>query len=94
MMKQFKLNVLVLYNYDWQGMMEFVENSDKALAALEKREGAKQQSNEVKRKNSGDDVLLFHHFFQFSRFTLILSFKLTPPALTKDEHCDLAPSFV
>ena len=42
--------------------MEFVENSDKALAALEKREGAKQQSNEVKRKNSGDDVLLFHHF--------------------------------
>ena len=74
--------------------MEFVENSDKALAALEKREGAKQQNNEVKRKNSGDDVLLFHHFFQFSRFTLILSFKLTPPALTKDEHCDLAPSFV
>ena len=65
MMKQFKLNVLVLYNYDWQGMMEFVENSDKALAALEKREGAKQQNNEVKRKNSGDDVLLFHHFFNF-----------------------------
>ena len=62
-MKQFKLNILVLYKYDWQGMMEFVENSDKALAALEKREGAKQQSNEVKRKNSGDDVLLFHHFF-------------------------------
>ena len=45
--------------------MEFVENSDKALAALEKREGAKQQNNEVKRKNSGDDVLLFHHFFNF-----------------------------
>ena len=51
------------YEYDSQGMMEFVENSDKALAALEKREGAKQQNNEVKRKNSGDDVLLFHHFF-------------------------------
>ena len=31
-----------------QGMMEFVENSDKALAALEKRDAAKQQSNEVK----------------------------------------------
>ena len=61
-MKQFKLNILVLYEYDSQGMMEFVENSDKALAALEKREGAKQQSNEVKRKKSGDDVLLFHHF--------------------------------
>ena len=29
-------------------MMEFVENSDKALAALEKRDAAKQQSNEVK----------------------------------------------
>ena len=28
--------------------MEFVENSDKALAALEKRDAAKQQSNEVK----------------------------------------------
>ena len=93
-MKQFKLNILVLYKYDWQGMMEFVENSDKALAALEKREGAKQQSNEVKRENSGDDVLLFHHFFQFSRFKLILSFKLTQPALTKDEHCGLAPSLV
>ena len=50
MMKQFKLNVLVLYNYDWQGMMEFVENSDKALAALEKREEARQQNNEVKHK--------------------------------------------
>ena len=82
MMKQFKLNILVLYKYDWQGMMEFVENSDKALAALEKREGAKQQSNEVKRKNSGDDVLLFHNFFQISTFTSILSFKLTPPAST------------
>ena len=29
-------------------MMEFVENSDKALAALEKRDAAKEQSNEVK----------------------------------------------
>ena len=34
-----------------QGMMEFVENSDKALAALEKRDAAKQQSNEVKHDN-------------------------------------------
>ena len=50
MMKQFKLNILVLYEYNSQGMMEFVENSDKALAALEKREGAKQQNNEVKHK--------------------------------------------
>ena len=55
MMKQLKLNVLVLYKYDWQGMMEFVENSDKALAALEKREGAKQQSNEVKCKKYVDE---------------------------------------
>ena len=55
MMKQFKLNILVLYKYDWQGMMEFVENSDKALAALEKREGAKQQSNEVKCKKYSDE---------------------------------------
>merc|ERR1719507_1803256 len=33
--------------YMSKGMMEFVENSDKALAALEKRDNAKQESNEV-----------------------------------------------
>ena len=36
-------------------MMEFVENSDKALAALEKRDAAKEQSNEVKVMNHLED---------------------------------------
>ena len=42
-----------------QGMMEFVENSDKALAALEKRDAAKQQSNEVNHDNDNDIVIVF-----------------------------------
>ena len=36
-------------------MMEFVENSDKALAALEKRDNAKQESNEVNHNHDDDD---------------------------------------
>ena len=36
-------------------MMEFVENSDKALAALEKRDNAKQESNEVNHNHDYDD---------------------------------------
>ena len=36
-------------------MMEFVENSDKALAALEKRDAAKQESNEVNHIHDDDD---------------------------------------
>jgi len=43
--------------YMSKGMMEFVENSDKALAALEKREGAKQQSNEVMVMENRSDSL-------------------------------------
>ena len=35
--------------------MEFVENSDKALAALEKRDNAKQESNEVNQNNDYND---------------------------------------
>ena len=41
-------------------MMEFVENSDKALAALEKRDAAKEQSNEVKVMNHLEDVGVGH----------------------------------
>ena len=40
--------------------MEFVENSDKALAALEKRDAAKEQSNEVKVMNHLEDVGVGH----------------------------------
>lgn len=43
--------------YMSKGMMEFVENSDKALAAFEKREGAKQQSNEVMVMENRSDSL-------------------------------------
>ena len=35
--------------------MEFVENSDKALAALEKRDNAKQESNEVNHNHDHND---------------------------------------
>ena len=37
-------------------MMEFVENSDKALAALEKRDAAKQESNEVNHNYDHNDI--------------------------------------
>ena len=37
-------------------MMEFVENSDKALAALEKRDNAKQESNEVNHNYDHNDI--------------------------------------
>jgi len=43
--------------YMSKGMMEFVENSDKALAALEKRDAAKQQSNEVMVMENRSDSL-------------------------------------
>ena len=52
-------------------MMEFVENSDKALAALEKREGAKQQNNEVKHKKK---VMMCCSFIIFSILNMYIDF--------------------
>ena len=49
--------IICIFIYDRdddQGMMEFVENSDKALAALEKRDNAKQESNEVNHNHDHD----------------------------------------